>query len=184
MVSPSARHDRLTSMRTTLATTVKIFLTIILTFTSIRTSLATPAPVFGSPQVRTGQVALVKISKSAEQGLSATSGTKAVALFPCPSEASGTESLCALLGAPADGGSKALDLTLHWNDERGPQTASFSLPVVPATYPETKLKVNPKLTNPSARDQARIVRELEEVKAAFAAASPQPLWQDTFRRPT
>jgi murein DD-endopeptidase MepM/ murein hydrolase activator NlpD len=61
--------------------------------------------------------------------------------------------------------------------------ARHALKVVPKKFPERRLSVAPRFTEPSKKDQERIAREQERLRKLYASMTPEALWEDGFVLP-
>ena len=63
------------------------------------------------------------------------------------------------------------------------EPTTYPLVVTPRVFPTRRLTVDPNLVNPPAEAMPRIERETQELERAWAASSPNPLWDGPFIRP-
>jgi hypothetical protein len=146
--------------------------------------VAPPALTFSVKQIQGGQSALVKVSDptAARPDLQLKVGDNPITLFKCIDAKS--DERCGFVAAPSDAKNGMLTVETSWGAADARETGSVELPVVEGKFRESIIKVDPGKAKPSPEDQARIERDMQDIKAAYATPSPEPLWDGPFRMPS
>jgi len=90
----------------------------------------------------------------------------------------------ALIGIDVDAvpGEREAGMTLRF-DGGGSRRTTERIVIEHREFPTTRLEVEPRYVELSAEDQARAVRENDEIAAIYAELSPRRLWTEPFEAP-
>ncbi len=91
--------------------------------------------------------------------------------------------LCGIVAVQVNETPGPKDLILEWKTEKQNELKT-SFRVKKGTFKVNKLKVEPKITKPSAEDQTRIAQDKKDIEAAYLEPERKALWSGAFVLPT
>lgn len=131
--------------------------------------------------IQPGEVVVLAVTSAVPlRSMSGKAWDRAIGFRPGP----GADQWVGLVGIDlgTKAGSHEIRLSAQTSDGRE-LFARHVLKVVPKQFPERRLSVAPRFTEPSKEDQARIAREQERLRKLYATMSPEALWDDGFVLP-
>jgi murein DD-endopeptidase MepM/ murein hydrolase activator NlpD len=143
-----------------------------------------PAPVLrleAATRARQGAIVLVVLrSNRPLSSATLSDGTREIAM----ERAADGKAFRALLGVDFESRAGVRRLTATARDECGVEaTATRELKIVPARFPEQKLKVDPAYVEPPEGERERIASDREKVARIWAASDTERLWAAAFVLP-
>jgi murein DD-endopeptidase MepM/ murein hydrolase activator NlpD len=128
-----------------------------------------------------GEVVVITVSsREPLQEVSGEAWDRSIGFRPGPDSGTWLGLVGIDLGTKA--GSYAVRVSVQTRDGRE-LFARHALKVIAKKFPERRLSVAPRFTEPSREEQDRIAREQERLRKLYAAMTPESLWEDGFVLP-